>query len=102
MDLLLGMSAKKTKVTDRNQGLFGQIGEICFIADFRQIPRGAKCNYVFDFQNDRAWVWQTEWYQNLDMCTPICGNISQNVSVNSLLCQLVHWHILEEDILYRS
>ena len=36
-----------------------------------------------------SYVWQKEWYQNLDMCTPICGDISQNVSVNSLLCQPV-------------
>ena len=36
-----------------------------------------------------AWVWQKEWYQNLDMCTPICRDISQKVSVKSLLCQPV-------------
>ena len=26
---------QKTSVTERNQGLFGQIGDICFSADFR-------------------------------------------------------------------
>ena len=36
-----------------------------------------------------ARIWQKEWYKNLDTYTRICGDISQNVSVNSLLCQPV-------------
>ena len=46
---------------------------------------------TFDFKMT-AWICQKEWYQNLDMCTrtPICGDISQNVGVNSLLCQPVY------------
>ena len=33
---LVLVQKRHKSVTDRNQGIFGQIGEICFSADFRQ------------------------------------------------------------------